>query len=201
MGIKKLEDTPTIAKKTAMIFAAITLLVGFFAGAGFTVYKTKVISGTAAANGQYIDYAQRAKILKAKLEKDPDNTERWVQLGHIYFDSDQYNKAIQAYEKSLGLDPNNADVLTDLGIMYRRSNQPRKAIEQFDQAIAIDPKHETARFNKGIVLLHDLKDKKAALRSWEELLEVNPLAMAGKDMSVDQMLKHYKEGHDKNNSK
>jgi len=83
---------------------------------------------------------------------------------------------------------------------YRRSGQPRKAIEKFDKAVAVDPKHETARFNKGIVLMHDLGDRDGAIRTWEDLLEINPLAMAGNNQSVDQMVKHYKEGHDKNTS-
>jgi cytochrome c-type biogenesis protein CcmH/NrfG len=200
MGKNSTGHITTMANTTAAILATILFIMGFFAGVGFTVYKTKSPTGNVAVDNQTINYEQRAKMLKITLEKGPGNTKAWIQLGHVYFDSDQYNIAIQAYEQSLGLDPNNADVLTDLGIMYRRSDQPRKAIEKFDQAVAIDPKHEPARLNKGIVLLHDLNDKKAALRSWEELLEINPLAMAGKDMSVDQLIKHYKEGHDKNNS-
>jgi tetratricopeptide (TPR) repeat protein len=84
--------------------------------------------------------------------------------------------------------------------MYRRSGQARKAVEKFDKAVAVDPNHETARFNKGIVLMHDLGDRDGAVRAWEELLEINPLAMAGNNQSIDQMVKHYKEGHDKNTS-
>ena len=64
-----------------------------------------------------------------------------------------------------------------LGIMYRRSGQPQKAIEAFDRAIATDPKHENSRFNKGIVLMHDLNDREGAIAAWEELVEVNPNAL------------------------
>lgn len=143
---------------------------------------------------------QKAKVLVAEVTNNPENTAAWIQLGHVYFDTSKYHKAINAYEKALELNPRNADVLTDLGIMYRRSGQPHKAIENFDKAVAVDPKHETTRFNKGIVLMHDLKDQNGAIRAWEELLEINPLAMAGNNRSVDQLVKHYKEGHDKNTS-
>jgi tetratricopeptide (TPR) repeat protein len=112
----------------------------------------------------------------------------------------KHAQAIDAYKKSLELNPNNADVLTDLGIMYRRSGQPREAIVKFDKAISINPKHETARFNKGIVLMHDLGDREGAIQAWEDLLEINPVAMAGNNQSVDQMVKHYKDGHDRKNS-
>ena len=131
---------------------------------------------------------------------NPQNTKAWIQLGHVYFDTGKYDKAINAYEKALKLNPSNADVLTDLGIMYRRSGQFRKAIEKFDKAVAVDPNHQNARLNKGIVLMHDLSDSDGAIRAWEDLLEINPFAMIGNNQSVDQMLKHYKEGHDKNTS-
>jgi len=38
-----------------------------------------------------------------------------------------------------------------------------------------------------------LSDREGAIRAWEDLLEVNPLAMAGNNQSVDQFVKHYKK--------
>ncbi len=72
-----------------------------------------------------------------------------MQLGNAYFDADQFQKAIAAYEKSLAIDPGNPNVWTDLGVMYRRNKQPRKAVEAFSKAMAADPKHEVSRMNKG----------------------------------------------------
>lgn len=48
--------------------------------------------------------------------------------------------------------------------------------------------------------MHDLGDREGAIRAWEDLLEINPLAMAGNNQSVDQIVKHFKEGHYKNRS-
>lgn len=84
--------------------------------------------------------------------------------------------------------------------MYRRSGQPRKAIEKFEAATAANPQHEMSRLNKGIVLMHDIGDREGAIKAWEDLLEINPVAMASKDQSVDELVTHYKEGHDKSNS-
>jgi cytochrome c-type biogenesis protein CcmH/NrfG len=196
MSKKKIKDPSLMLKQTAMLFVICAFVLGFLAGVGFTVYKTNSESNIASPKGPEIDYEQREKLLKAEVKKNQDNTAAWIQLGHVYFDTDQYQKAIDAYKKALQLDPRNADVLTDLGIIYRRSGQPQKAIESFDQAVVIDPKHETARFNKGIVLMHDLKDQNGAIKAWEELLEINPLAMVGDNQSVDQLIKHYKEGHE-----
>lgn len=195
---KKKATPPTMMKQPAILLAIVAFAAGFFAGVVFTVYKTKSSNISVSAERQEIDYEKKEKMLTALVQRDPENTAAWIQLGHVYFDTNQYIKAIGAYGKVLEQNPKNADVLTDLGIMYRRNGQPQIAVAKFDEAIAVDSKHETARLNKGIVLMHDLKDREAAIRTWEDLLEINPIAMAGEKQSVDQMVQHYKEGHDKN---
>ena len=200
MSKKISKAVPTMAKQTAMIIAAISFLIGFFAGVGFAVYKANPDPVVSSSSNTEINYSQMAKDLVSEVLDNPQNTKAWIQLGHVYFDTHKYDQAINAYEKALELNPNDADVLTDLGIMYRRSHQPRKALEKFDKAITVDPKHENSRLNKGIVLMNDLGDRDGAVQAWEELLEINPVAMFNNDQSLDQIVKHYKEGHDKNTS-
>jgi len=120
---------------------------------------------------------------------NPTNVNAWTQLGHVYFDTNNPPKAIRAYEKSLELNPNNPDVLTDLGVMYRRNGQPDKALATFDQAIAIAPNHEQSRFNKGIVLRYDMNDVEGARKAWEELLKINPNAVAPNGIPVSEAIK------------
>jgi len=194
------KNTPTMANRSAIIIAAITFVLGFFSGAGFMFFKTDSAPSVVSNSNTAIDPGQRAKALEAELINNPQNMNAWIKLGHVYFDTDKYDQAINAYEKALKLNPNNADVLTDLGIMYRRIGKFRKAIEKFDKATAVDPKHQNARLNKGIVLMHDLSDRDGAIRAWEDLLEINPFAMVGNNRSLDQLIKHYKDGHDKNTS-
>jgi tetratricopeptide (TPR) repeat protein len=137
--------------------------------------------------------ARMLEALKAKVRQNPNDVASWIQLGHLNFDRNAVPEAIDAYEKALALDPNNAPVHTDLGIMYRRAGRPEDAVQEFDRAIAIDPKLENPRFNKGVVLLHDLNDREGALRAWEELVKINPLAMAPDGQSVDELITHYRE--------
>lgn len=146
------------------------------------------VSGVTITQGD----AGQIKVLEEQVKEDPANARAWTELGNLYFDSDQYEKAIAAYRQSLQLDPRNADVWTDLGIMYRRSSRPDKAIASFDRAIAEDAKHENARLNKGIVLMHDLNDREGAILAWEALLEVNPLASAWEDQLLFELVQRYK---------
>ena len=139
------------------------------------------------ANGLYED------TLKRYLKEQSEDIEAWVQLGHLYFDTQQTKKAIGAYEKALALNPKDANVWTDLGVMYRRDGRTEKALEAFDTAIKIDPKHEIAWFNRGVVLLHDMNDRQGALKAWESLVKVNPFAMAPNGQSIDQMVQALKQ--------
>ncbi|MCP5048087.1 MAG: tetratricopeptide repeat protein [bacterium] len=140
--------------------------------------------------------------IRQRLEKNPKDAEAWAQLGHMYFDIQQYEEAIGAYRKHLELKPDNANVWTDMGVMYRRSKKPGEAVNCFDRAIKIDAKHEQARFNKGIVLMFDMKKVKEGLDSWRELVKLNPAAKAPDGRLVSQLITEFSAGehdHDDHN--
>ena len=189
-------------KEIVLLVGLVCLIIGFLSGIVFSIYKTPAGGGTATvATGQ--PQAQAAKLtaeqtqqllqLELAVQKNPNNIEAWTTLGHLYFDSDQPDKAINAYNKSLALAPNNPDVLTDLGVMYRRAGNPQQAIASFDKAIAVNAKHETARFNKGIVLLYDLKDQPGAIAAWQGLVSLNPMATAPNGQLISEMLKEMQD--------
>tara|TARA_B100000614_G_C14509041_1_gene477757 strand:- start:570 stop:1154 length:585 start_codon:yes stop_codon:yes gene_type:complete len=182
-----------ISKRDAILIGLICICIGFLMGVGFASFRLNKEKITTTKTSPSIDYGKKEKELKAFLAKEPDNARAWIQLGHIYYETDQLAKAIEAYQSSIALVPGDANVLTDLGVLYRINKQPLKAVEAFDQAIAADPSHERARLNKGGVLMNDLNEKKKALEVWEELLEINPIAMAGKNQSLDELIRHYKE--------
>ena len=183
-----------VKQQTLMTAVVIALMVGFFGGLVFGVYKSGSGLPAGAGGGSSPDAGRGAMLakLEERVRNNPRDTEAWIQIGHINFDNQQHERAIEAYEKALAIEPSNAPVLTDLGVMYRRINKPREAIKRFDQAIAADPQLEQPRFNKGIVLMHDLKDKEGAIEAWEGLLAVNPLAKAPNGQTVDEMVNQFK---------
>ncbi len=121
-----------------------------------------------------IEMASQIQTLKEIIKKDPKNLSALVELGNLYFDTNQPKEAIEAYSRYLAVKPDNADVRTDMGIMYRKLGQPDKAIEEFRKASQSDPKHTNSRYNTGLVLLHDKGDIKGAIKAWEEYLKVDP---------------------------
>jgi cytochrome c-type biogenesis protein CcmH/NrfG len=121
-----------------------------------------------------VGVASKIQVLKDIVKKDPKNLSAWVELGNLYFDSDQPKEAIEAYRQYLAFKPNNPDVRTDIGIMYRSLGDFDRAIEEFKRAAQSDPKHVNSRYNLGLVLLHDKQDIKEAIKAWEEYLKVDP---------------------------
>ncbi|RUM33105.1 MAG: hypothetical protein DSY58_09500 [Desulfobulbus sp.] len=168
----------TVTKPTLYVAIAISLIIGFLGGVVFSIYNAPDAPANVQPESTGASASKTSKI--ARLEEDvqthPDNAVSWANLGHAYFDSNQFTLAIKAYNTSLELHPGNPDLLTDLGVMYRRNGQPQKAIESFNRAIQENPQHEQARFNKGVVLLNDLNDPVRAVDVWEKLLIINPQA-------------------------
>jgi len=192
-----MEEKHSQFKNSAVIWVGgVFLVIGFFIGVVFGVYKSD-LSPTGQSKGGNATKTPELKTSIAKLknivQQNPDDLESWIDLGNACFDADQYEESIHAYKKALAINPGNANVWTDMGVMYRLSDQPREAIKAFEKAAEIDPLHEISRINKGIVLLHDLKDSQGAIRAWESVLEINPLATLSSGQSVDEMLNALKK--------
>ncbi len=188
-----------VKSENVIWFVVASLLIGFVTGVAFGIYKSGRIADpheSAPSAGMDIERQQAIDVLKAQTEKNPQDVNAWIDLGHQYFDANLPEPAIDAYEKALAIKPDDADVWTDLGVMYRRNGSPDKAVDAFDRAMTIDPTHEISRFNKGIVLFHDLKDEKNALAVWESLLALNPNAKSPGGQTVKELVDHIKEKHD-----
>ena len=174
-------------KETVILAVVIAFLVGFITGATVAILKEKKgVEGPAMVQKPQtapmpappgpspLEVASKIETLKEIVKKDPKNLPAWVELGNLYFDSDQPKEAIEAYGKYLAAKPENPDVRTDMGIMYRRLGEFDRALEEFRKAAQSDPKHVNSRYNIGIVLLHDKQDIKGAIKAWEEYLKVDP---------------------------
>lgn len=167
-----------VKTENVILLFFVALALGFVGGVVFSAYRAvgNLPMETAGGGVNPMAAQQRAMIesLVAQTEADPTDVSAWTQLGHLYFDSGEPEKAIAAYERSLALDADRPDVWTDLGVMYRRGGDPRKAVETFDRVLAMEGNHEIALYNKGVVLMHDLNDLDGALAAWETLLTINP---------------------------
>ena len=171
--------------------------VGFYLG---TVFLDAYRSGrpataqTAAAPQavpaeEHAEEKARIRVLQAETAAHPDNAAAWVELGNLFFDTHQPPQAVGAYQTAIRLGAGNADVWTDLGAMQRELGRFQEALASFDQAVVLDPRHDNARFNKGVVLLHDLGDRAGALAAWEELVRLRPDARTPDGQLLSEVIK------------
>jgi tetratricopeptide (TPR) repeat protein len=174
-------------KETVILVVVIAFLVGFITGATVAILKGKkgaegpamvqkpqMAPAPALPVPSPLEIASKTQTLKDIVKKDPKNLPAWVELGNLYFDSNQPKEAIEAYSQYLAVKPDNADVRTDMGIMYRNLGDFDRALEEFRKAAQSDPKHVNSRYNLGLVLLHDKRDIKGAIQAWEDYLRVDP---------------------------
>ncbi len=123
-----------------------------------------------------MDYQRRIATAEQVVARDPKNLQAWIELGNDYFDTQQRQKAVDAYARALELDPNNANVLTDQGVMYRELGSFDKAVANFQRANAVDPNHMQSLFNLGVVYAYDLKQPDKAIQAWQRIVEKNPMS-------------------------
>jgi cytochrome c-type biogenesis protein CcmH/NrfG len=192
--------------KTSNLYLTVlvTLAIGFLGGVLFSSYRSASIApaanqppspSTSATVPLTKEQSQTLAALTKATRATPDNVRAWTQLGHFYFDVGRIKKAIEAYQKSLSLDADRPDIWTDIGVMHRRNGDPEKAIESFDRALSINGRHEVAMFNKGVVLMHDFNDAKAALNTWEMLVQINPNAKAPNGQLVQTLVTQLKNNN------
>ena len=166
-------------KETTIVGVA-ALIIGFLIGimvGGKYMAGSKSPVGQAAmqqSSGAMVNPGQtaaRITELEQLLAKDPKNMQAWITLGNDYFDTNQAQKAVQAYNKALELDPKNVNVLTDQGVMFRALGFYDRALANFEKANKLDPKHLQSLFNIGIVYAVDQKQPAKAKAIFEALLQ------------------------------
>ena len=179
----------SLKKTNLMLIVSVCLFVGFILGSTIAILKTSKANKIAEPSEESqrkasVNREGEIKLLKAALEKDPNDLPTLIELGNAYFDSDRHQEAIDVYSKALAIDPKNPDARTDMGIMYRKLGQFDKAIEAFRQAAQDQPMHANSRFNWGIVLKYDKNDLTGAIQAWEEFLKLEELLDPGDERPI-----------------
>ncbi|XOB41945.1 MAG: tetratricopeptide repeat protein [Candidatus Nealsonbacteria bacterium] len=101
---------------------------------------------------------EAAVKLEAIKEVAPFDTGLAFQLGVIYYNDNQFEKAEGEFERAVGLDRNYSNARYFLGLIYDREGNKRDAISQFEKIEELNP--ENLEVKK---ILANLRDGKPAL--------------------------------------
>ena len=127
---------------------------------------------TTGDTGPSSDKQEQIENLRRKATSKEATAETWKELGNIYFDTDQPEQAIKAYERALELRPDDTDTLNDQGAMYRQTGDFKRALANFEKAFSIDPYNLECLYNSGYVYAFDLNNIPEALVMWRRYLQL-----------------------------
>ncbi len=179
-----------------IVLVSISLLAGFIGGVVFTVYKspsiTSQLAGVNQNSSNQPNWPEHISHLEESAKNDPDNAETWSQLANAYFEIQDFQKSIEAYNKLISLLDDKSGAYQDMGVVYRRNGQFEEAIEAFEKAIAHDPNNIRALFNIGVVQYHDLDDESGAKKTWEKVAATNPDFQLSTGQTIKQLLEKLK---------
>jgi cytochrome c-type biogenesis protein CcmH/NrfG len=133
-------------------------------------------AGAPQGMGQGQMPAEVAKMVseyRQKLATNPDDVEANIGLGNLEFDSNQWPKAIEHYQKALEKAPGNADVRVDMAVAYHNLGQNDKAKGEMERVTRENPTHRNAWLNLGVVSA-EMGDRATAIRSFEAYLKLQP---------------------------
>ncbi len=117
---------------------------------------------------------KQAEPILTQLKNSPNDPKLLAEAGNVYYDAQQYQAAIEYYDRALRVEPKNANVRTDMGTAYFYLGDSDRAIQEFQTALKDDPKHGQTMFNMGMVQWQGKGDAPAAVATWEKLLKTVP---------------------------
>ncbi len=160
-------ERPARSAKTQTVIAlAVGALLGFgagyFAGGGGRP-QAPPSRASSAPEGD------RMASLQREVERDPENPDLLTQLGNLHYDRQEWDRAIQLYEKARRKAPKNAALLSDLGAAHRNRGEFKLAVSYFRKAREANPEQWQAILNEVLVEAFDRKDAAAAQKALDDL--------------------------------
>ena len=98
------------------------------------------------------NYADAIKASEKAIEYNPDNMDLQRYVAGCYYQMDQYDKAIESYEKLLNLIDTTevetrVEIITGMGDVYSEMGDTAKTVECYERALSLDPVNSGALNN------------------------------------------------------
>ncbi len=139
------------------------------------------------------------------LEINPNDTSVNYNLGKLYTEIKEYQKAISCYEKTIKINPNYINAYYNLGLLFKLLGKFQKAIECFEKVIEIDPNNVQA-YNNCAVLLGDTVGLIKAKKYLKKAISIDPKNLDlywnlhGQASNIDEALEPLEELNKINNN-
>jgi len=119
------------------------------------------------------DFTTAARLYKELLRDDPSNVDYLKQLGSIYVQAQQDEKAIPYYQQIITFYPHYVEAMNSLGAIYRRLKRYQESIEILQKALDEDRQLPTVNYNLGFTY-KEMGNYQDAIEAFEMVIEANP---------------------------
>ena len=82
--------------------------------------------------------------------QNPDNAEKWVELGELFRHAGEQDRAIQAFNRATALDPDNLRLQNNIGEMMLAEGDVRGAAQRFQSILRVDEQRPEVWKNLGL---------------------------------------------------
>ena len=120
--------------------------------------------------GQFSDVVKKGKVITKQI---PNNFSIWNIVGASYAELGKFNKAINAYNKSISLMPHFSEGYNNIGVVLQNQNKFTDAVDMFKKSISLKPNYAEAYNNLGIAL-HHLGDLNKAIEAYKKSISLKP---------------------------
>ena len=120
---------------------------------------------------------RRLKIARYEsvISKSPEDREALTQLGLLHESLEEYDKAINFFERCLRVDNKDPDVLASTAYCYLRTEDLAKALATYQRALFLLDNKATPKILYGLGVLYDRNEKfDTAKSTFEQLVQTFP---------------------------
>jgi tetratricopeptide (TPR) repeat protein len=139
-----------------------------------TLLAAVAVLGLAKTILRNTDWRNDLTLYTRTLETDPEAHVIRSNLGGVYFDFGQPERAGREWEIALAGKPDNVVTMNALGILYMQQGKYAQARAMFQRAIAAKPLWGTAHYNYGL-LLQKTGETDRALQEFKSAAQLSPL--------------------------
>jgi len=107
------------------------------------------------------------------IKRNPKDNIAYVLRGEGYKGKNNYEKALQDFNKAIEIDPNFVEAYTSRGLLYLDMNEFDKAIEDNSFAVKLSSTDTVAYYNRAIAYINK-KDYSKALIDLKKTVEIDP---------------------------
>ncbi|MCX5847101.1 MAG: tetratricopeptide repeat protein [Deltaproteobacteria bacterium] len=123
---------------------------------------------------KYPQFQKRfAQVDKVMVVPVISKEKEWFVIGKAFFESENYERAIDAFSKAIKIAPTYIDAYLERGTAFRELKKYREAIKDYDRVIALDPKMVKAYSKRGDAY-RELKNYQKAIKDFDAAIALSP---------------------------